>query len=298
MRIATVDLGAGPVVVSARGDTLVSLPSASTMLALIEGGPRAMDVACADLERGEPIARIDDVNLQWLPPVPVPPSIRDFSVFETHIRQAGAEIARMRGATPEGDSIPQVYRDQPIYYKGNRFSCVGHRHPVRWPTYSKKLDFELEFGIYIRRGGRDIAAKDAAAHIFGYTIFNDVSARDIQGAEMVGQLGPAKGKDFDTGNVMGPWIVTPDELGDAYDLTMAVHVNGAVWATGHTRDMLHTFEEMIASVSRDETLHPGEFFGSGTVGNGCGLELDRWISPGDEVSLHVEGLGTLTNRIG
>lgn len=95
---------------------------------------------------------------------------------------------------------------------------VGPDAEGRWPAYAQ-LDYELELACVIGRGGVDIAHEDAAAHIFGYTIFNDVSVRDAQATEMEGQLGPAKGKDFDTGNVLGPWIVTADEVGDPYDLT-------------------------------------------------------------------------------
>ncbi len=114
---------------------------------------------------------------------------------------------------------------------------------------------------------------------------------------MQGRLGPAKGKDFDTGNAMGPYLVTPDEVPDPYNLTMVARVNGEPWSRGNSGDMHFTFEDMIAYVSQDETLHPGEFIGSGTVGNGCGLELDRWLQPGDMVELEVEHLGVLRNRV-
>jgi 2-keto-4-pentenoate hydratase/2-oxohepta-3-ene-1,7-dioic acid hydratase in catechol pathway len=124
-----------------------------------------------------------------------------------------------------------------------------------------------------------------------------VSARDAQATEMEGQLGPAKGKDFDTGNVLGPWLVTADEIGDPYDLTMVARVNGEEWSRGHSGTMHHRFEDIIAFVSRSETLHPGEILGSGTVGGGCGLELGRFLDPGDVVELEVERIGVLRNRI-
>ncbi len=133
--------------------------------------------------------------------------------------------------------------------------------------------------------------------IFGYTIFNDFSARDAQEIEMTCPFGPAKGKDFDRGSAMGPWIVTRDEVPDPAALTMIARVNGEEWSRGNSRTMVHGVEAMIAHVSRDETLHPGEIFGSGTVGGGCGLELDRWLSPGDVVELEVEGIGVLRNRV-
>ena len=189
-----------------------------------------------------------------------------------------------------------VYK-QPVYYKGNRFNVVGHEEEVRWPRYSAMLDYELEFGIFLAAKGRDIPVDEAHKYIFGYTIFNDFSARDAQEIEMAGGLGPAKGKDFDTGNAIGPWIVTRDEVKDAQNLNMIARVNGEECSRNNSSCMLHTFEQMIAHASRDETLYPGEFFGSGTTGNGCGLELDRWLKPGDVVELEVEGIGVLRNRV-
>lgn len=273
-------------------------PHLTDMLALMDGGDAALDLARDLASRDGPAHALSDVRL--LAPVPVPRQMRDFMVFETHVRQSMAAVNRLNGTTPtrpEQIEIPAVIRGQPIYYKGNRFTVIGPDHDVRWPSYSEKLDFELEFGIFIGRGGRDIPASRARDHVFGYTIFNDISARDTQAKEMQGWLGPAKGKDFDTGNVIGPWIVTKDDLPDPYALSMTVRVNGEIWASGTTGTMLHTFEDMIAHASRDETLHVGEFLGSGTVGSGCGLELDRWIQPGDVIELEVSGIGTLRNRI-
>jgi len=278
-----------------------------SMLDLIDAGEAGLDLArrlaedgVADGEVGLALA---DVTLRS--PVPVPRQLRDFMVFETHIRQSIAAINRIAAARgrpsgptdPASVTVPPVCRERPIHYKGNRFSVVGTDADVLWPSYTERLDFELEFGVFIGRAGRDIPAARAAEHIFGYAIFNDFSARDAQGAEMEGMLGPAKGKDFDTGNAIGPWIATPDEVGDAADLTMSVRVNGETWATGNSRDMMHGFPEIIAYTSRDVTLHPGEFLGSGTVGNGCGLELDRWLKPGDVVELEVERIGVLRNRV-
>jgi 2-keto-4-pentenoate hydratase/2-oxohepta-3-ene-1,7-dioic acid hydratase in catechol pathway len=151
--------------------------------------------------------------------------------------------------------------------------------------------------VIIGRRGTDIPEERAREYIFGYTILNDFSARDIQGEEMSVGLGPAKGKDFRTGTVLGPWIVTADELTDPYNLRMTVRVNGEVWSEGHSGTIYWRFEQMIAHASRSETLYPGEVFGSGTVGRGCGLELGRWLKPGDVVELEIEGIGVLRNRV-
>ena len=201
------------------------------------------------------------------------------------------------------DSRP--WYERPVYYKGNRFNVVGHGAPVRMPRYTRAFDWELEFGILLGKGGRDIARDKAHEHIGGYVVFNDFSARDIQGREMGGRLGPAKGKDFDTGNAIGPVLVTPDEVPDPYGLEMTARINGQEVSRGHSRGMRYGFEEMIAYVSQDETLHPGEFFGSGTATlpesgrdrRGCGVEMGRFLQAGDVIELEVERLGVLRNTV-
>ena len=283
-------------------------PSAGfeSMLDLIAGGERVLDQARKTAGQanwdGPAVHCLADVKL--LSPIPVPPQIRDFSVTEQHMRQAIIAIGKLRAKrtgipAPAGSSVAvsEVIYKQPIYYKGNRFSVIGHDEDVKWPRYSSLLDYELEFGIFLAAQGKDIPASQAHRYIFGYTVFNDFSARDAQEVEMAGALGPAKGKDFDTGNAIGPWIATEDEIADAHALTMVARVNGEEWSRNNSRCMLHTFEDMIAHVSRDETLYPGEFFGSGTVGNGCGLEMDRWLKPDDVIELEVEGIGVLRNRV-
>jgi 2-keto-4-pentenoate hydratase/2-oxohepta-3-ene-1,7-dioic acid hydratase in catechol pathway len=168
---------------------------------------------------------------------------------------------------------------------------------VQWPRYSKVMDYELEVGVVTRRTRSNIPAHEAGAHIFGYTIFNDFSARDRQAVEMQGRLGPAKGKSFDGSNALGPWLVTPDELGDPQTLNVEVRVNGETRAKGDTKGMLFSFEELIAYASQDETIRAGEFFGSGTVGNCCGLEIGRFLDNGDTIELHVDRIGVLTNTV-
>ena len=202
--------------------------------------------------------------------------------------------------------LNRPWYERPIYYKGNRFGVVGDGARVAIPRYCRAMfDWELEFGIFLCKQGRDVPQEQAGDYIGGYTIFNDFSARDIQGREMGGRLGPAKGKDFDGGNAIGPALVTPDEVPDPYNLVMRARINGEEVSYGHTKGMYWTFEQMIAYVSQSETLYPGEFFGSGTgtvreSGKDrrcCGLEMGRFLKPGDTVELEVERLGTLTNYI-
>ncbi len=250
----------------------------------------------------------------FLSPVPVPESIRDAMAFEQHIinsiRIVGLGPFAKIDETLEnwfGRRRSLAYRlnkpwyERPVYYKSNRFSVVGHGAVVRMPAYTNQFDYELEWGVIIGKGGRDITLAAARDHIAGYTIFNDFSARDIQMKEMKGRLGPAKGKDFDTGNAIGPWLVTPDDIPDPYNLTMTARVNGEEWSRGTTGDMHWTFEKIISYISQSETLYPGEFIGSGTcsgrLGKGSGLELGRTLKAGDVVELEVEKIGILRNRV-
>jgi 2-keto-4-pentenoate hydratase/2-oxohepta-3-ene-1,7-dioic acid hydratase in catechol pathway len=263
------------------------------MLAMIEGGDYALADARALLAEPPDGTVIALADLQFRAPL-VPVQYRDCLVFEEHLVNAFAEAEKMTGRCY---AVPPVWYEQPIYYKGNRLSFIGHGEVVRWPAYSDHMDLELELAIVIGKGGVDIQKEDAPAHIWGYTILNDVSSRDAQMREFAGQLGPAKGKDFDTGNVLGPWIVTADEIQHPAALDMEVHVNGERWGGGNSQQMYHTFADIIAHISASETIYPGEVIGSGTVGTGCGLEIGKRLSDGDEMSLTIEKLGILSNTI-
>ena len=275
---------------AARG-LVVELPAFGSMVELIAGGESALDRA-RDLEqRAEAVHELASVRL--LAPL-MPNSLRDCLVFEGHARNASAELARMGGRQPA--PIPPVWYAQPIYYKGNRCSVIGHDQDVLWPSYSKVMDYELELACVIGRRATDMPREEALQAVFGYTIFNDASARDAQTLEMPGGLGPAKGKDFDTGNVLGPWIVTADELDDPQRLTMVARVNGEEWSRGNSADMHHPFDRIIEFVSRSETLYPSDVIASGTANTGSGQELGRFLTSGDVVELEIEGIGVLRNR--
>jgi 2-keto-4-pentenoate hydratase/2-oxohepta-3-ene-1,7-dioic acid hydratase in catechol pathway len=281
-----------------------------SVLALIEGGEAALDHARTLVQRAPLAAVLARSRVRLRAPIQPPPQMRDCSCFELHLRQAFAAARQLRAArTPDpqatlaamntraDDRVIDTFNRQPIYYKCNRFAVIGADDDVVWPSFSKSLDFELEFGCYIGKRTKDVKKEQARAHIVGYTIFNDISARDAQAMEMPGMLGPAKSKDFDTANVMGPCLVTADEIENPYDLTMVARVNGEEWGRGSTQTMRWTFEEVIEHISRSETLYPGEFLGSGTVGNGCGLEQLRSLKADDVVELEVQGIGVLRTRI-
>lgn len=278
-----------------RANAIANAAIPTDMVALLQNGTFGMEQAKAALEfadacdeglDGLPLSIAADA-VQLLAPVPRPSSIRDTISFEGHMRAFERRTGKV---------TPDLWYKRPIYYKGNPASVVGPEAEIRWPAYAEKLDYELEYGIIIGKPGCDIAVGDARGHIAGYLIFNDFSARDVIPGEVSVNLGPSKGKDFDTGNAMGPWLVTPDEV-DASNLKMTARINGETWSTGNSSDMFWSFEQMIAFISQSETLHPGDFIGSGTIENGCGDEMDKWLSPGDVVELEVEGLGLLRNTI-
>jgi fumarylacetoacetate (FAA) hydrolase len=289
---------------------------------VLPGGPRAsLDAVLAEWDSTGPALRtllakyVGDSHENWvvpedtrfgkrplaaktlLPPVMTPRSFRDFYAFESHVK-----TCRERRGLP---MVPEWYQ-QPVFYFSNAGSLVGTETPVPAPQGCRELDYELELGVIIGRGGRNIAPENAWDHVAGFTIINDLSARDLQRQEMAVGLGPAKGKDFAT--AVGPWLVTLDELRERIDaenrvhLAMAARVNGRELSRGDAASMHFTWPQLIAQASRDATLFPGDLIGSGTVGTGCILELGPdqtggWLKPGDVVELEIEKLGVLRTPI-
>jgi fumarylacetoacetate (FAA) hydrolase len=243
--------------------------------------------------------RLDYIAL--LAPLPRPPSMRDGYAFRQHV-----ETARRNRGVP---MIPEF--DQfPVFYFTNHQAVTGPGDVAVEELHLNQLDFELEVACVIGRAGKNLRANEADRHVFGLTIMNDWSARALQMQEMKLNLGPAKGKDFATS--IGPWLVTMDEIADrtttgpngaSFDLAMTADVNGVRVSQGNVKDMMFTFAQILERVSYGVTLHPGDVIGSGTVGTGCFLELNgsgvtnQWLAPGDTVSLEIERLGRLENRI-
>jgi 2-keto-4-pentenoate hydratase/2-oxohepta-3-ene-1,7-dioic acid hydratase in catechol pathway len=261
----------------------------STQL-LIDQGPEVWaevrDVARA--ASGIPSLEVADrAGHKWLSPLDKLPSLRDFLAFESHVK-AGAER--------RGSDVPDYWYEAPVYYKGNHRAIIGPNDPCPWPRYSNQLDFELELAMVVGIRGRDIEPSDAARHIFGFTVMNDFSARDIQAREMTTWLGPAKGKDFAT--ALGPCIVTADEVGTEPDLEMICRVNGEEWGRARSSEMHWSWADMLIHVSQSEDVYPGDVYGSGTPGGCCGLDLGRQLTSGDVVELEIEGIGKLSNPVG
>ena len=257
-----------------------------SMSAAIAAGPTFLAAAArtvASVEDGSAVLPLGPA--QWLAPID-PPVMRDCLAFEQHLRNTFLK------SLPK---VPDQHYQMPLYYKGNPLTLIGHEQEAPWPDYTKQMDYELELGFVIGSSGKDLTPENALSHLFGVTIFNDFSARDIQSQEMQGLLGPSKGKDFAT--ALGPWITTADEL-DVHNLTMVARVNGEEWSRGSSSTMMWRVEELLAYISKAEGIVAGELIGSGTVGLGCGLELGKMLRPGDVVELEVEGIGVLRNRLG
>jgi 2-keto-4-pentenoate hydratase/2-oxohepta-3-ene-1,7-dioic acid hydratase in catechol pathway len=256
----------------------------TSMIELLRAGEGAMalahDLVGAAKDDRAVDHRLDEVRLRA--PLPRPNSMRDFMLVEEHVRNAFGEV-------------PPEWYEIPVYWKGNCDAVIGPDDEVPWPRYTDKLDYELEVAAVLGRPVREASPGEAADAIAGYTIFNDWSARDIQFREMKVGLGPGLGKDFATS--LGPCLTTPDAI-DIDTAPMTARVNGEVWSQGSLGAMRFSFAEVIAHLSQEQTLQPGDVLGSGTVGRGCGLELDRWIAPGDVLELEVEGIGVLRNRVG
>ena len=240
--------------------------------------------------------RYRESEFSFLPPVIRPPSFRDFYGFEAHVKTARAR---------RGLEVPPAWYEIPVFYFSNPTALVGHDAPVYAPAGSTELDYELELGVIIGHGGRDIAPERAWDHVYGFTIINDLSARDLQRKEMTVGLGPAKGKDFAT--AVGPWLVPRSCLADCIEgatlrLEMCARVNGRELSRGNVASLHHAIPQMIAYASRDAELFPGDLIGTGTVGSGCLLEHGPernggWLKPGDVVELEIERIGVLRTPI-
>jgi 2-keto-4-pentenoate hydratase/2-oxohepta-3-ene-1,7-dioic acid hydratase in catechol pathway len=297
--------GAGVINLSAAAPTELAF---SSMQHFIEAGQPALDRAYALLASSPATLASDQIN--WLAPLPIPVQIRDCLGFEEHLKNAfesAVKVSAMGADDPTKAEeelratgrfeVPEVWYQQPIYYKANRFSVAESGKDIVWPAYSEIMDFELEMACIIGKKGKDISKDDAHEHIFGYTIYNDFSARDAQMLESQGMLGPAKGKDFEDSVILGPVIVTKDELNDPYNLRMQARVNGETWCDNNSNTIHWKFSDMIAHISMGETLHPGEVIGSGTVGLGCGLEHLRFLNDGDIVELEIDQIGVISNKV-
>ncbi len=252
-------------------------------------------------------------EIQLLAPLPNPRSFRDYIGFEQHMLNASKSF---------GHKVGEAWYEMPIFYFTNHQAIYGHNDDIKRPEKETKLDLELEMAVIMGKKGKDIKAENADDYIFGYTIFNDWTARAIQKREMEVPLGPHKGKDF--ANAIGPCIVTKDEFdqyrcsisrdihpehlqmpkttGNRFDVKMTAKINGTTIGEGNYKTVYWTFGQMIQRASENNVpLMPGDILGSGTVGWGSLIEnnfsVHRPLEPNDVVELEIEGIGILRNKV-
>lgn len=323
MKLASFRQGEGPVRVGALVDdaTLVDLAQAeqiadgaasgrfASMQALIEGGAAALDQARHLLDLAPDAALLQLADVRLLSPLPVPVRMRDAGMFIEHLAIIRKKMAAMAAEKSDDPSVtaetllqtdqfrlPDVLARRVCYYNGNHLAVIGPGDVLRWPAGVEVIDYELELAVVIGRGGSDISPEAARDHVFGYTLMNDWSARDIQVETGRAGGGPCMGKDF--GTSLGPWIVTADEIPDPQALEMTAAVNGEVWSRGWTRNMHHKVFDAVSELSRLAPLHAGEVIGSGTPAHGSASEQGKVLLPGQVVELNVPEIGTLANEIG
>ncbi|GGG26875.1 hypothetical protein GCM10007304_45820 [Rhodococcoides trifolii] len=300
LRLVSVDTAAGRVVDLARAYALTlarrgAEPDRATaisrtvfpssMSAAIGSGDLFLDAAHQALEAGDDASQsIDEVSWRAAVDSPV---IRDGLTFETHIQNFHRVVAKTQPAR-------SLY-ERPGYFKGTTAKSYGHDQVLPYPDYTDALDWELEIGYVVGRSGSDLTPDNSLDHLFGITIFNDLSARDVQGAEMAIGMGPQKCKDF--GYVIGPWITTMDEIASIEGLVGQVRVNGDVVSDTKVENFVYTPAELLAYVSIADRLQPGDIIGSGTMGFGAGVEIGRFLQPGDVLELELEGVGTLRTPV-
>ncbi|WP_411502372.1 fumarylacetoacetate hydrolase family protein [Brevibacillus centrosporus] len=259
-----------------------SLEAAKTALDFIYSTP-AEEVRKNDI--GEIFFSLNDVTVR----VPLQPvSIRDTLNSEVHFKNS-LEVVGI-------SELPALFYERPYYYRTSHTSIAGPEDVIPWPSFGERLDFELEFAAIIGKKGINISAETAHEYIMGYTIFNDISIRDYQRKDMSTSMGPSKCKNFSHGNILGPCIVTSDEL-DPSNIRLQARINGEVWSDSRSSDMHYSFAQLIEFISKEETLYPGEIICSGTMAFGCGLEINRYLKSNDIIELEVDGIGILRNQI-
>jgi 2-keto-4-pentenoate hydratase/2-oxohepta-3-ene-1,7-dioic acid hydratase in catechol pathway len=287
-----------------RAAELAAATVGPTMIDFFRGGATARAAADRALElvathgdpgrrgpRGERVAyALDEVRLRA--PVPRPNSLRDCTGFLRHMEEflAGLGLPQMSA---------ELFRRRPMYFKANPDMVLGPDDVVPWPRLGEKLDFEIEPAIFIGKEGVNVRAEDAAGYVAGYTILNDFSLRDLQQEEMslgVNLYGLSKSKDA-ARYALGPCVVTADEI-ELEGRELVVRVNGEEWVRESTSEMTWTFADLVAFVSQDEPVFPGDCLAGGSPPKGYGAAIGRWIAPGDVVECEIEGIGVLRNTVG
>lgn len=279
MKLVTFDEGEGPLTGVVEGDAVLPLRDTVEMVDLIKRGGGWAPTG--------PALPLDSVRLL----APIVPRRNVFCVgwnYAEHFAE---------GKDFRGPSAAQEIPAHPALFSKNPFAIVGHNAAIQHPApISIELDYEVELAVVIGTEGRDITEERALDHVFGYTVGNDVSVRDVQRTWHGGQW--FKGKNFDTHMPLGPWIVTKDEIPDPQALRISSRLNGVTKQDSSTKNMVFPVARIIAEISAGLTLHPGDVIITGTPeGVGMGRKPPEWMKPGDVIEVEIEKIGTLRNHI-
>lgn len=271
------------------------------MLALIGAGALALDWLREAVEfvrtRGivatgrKQLIVHDLARVRLLAPITRPPGIACFVTWRAHVEDSQSKGFAML-------QFPEPGSDMRAYYKANPDAVEGPDTVIARPAYAASTDVECEMAAVVGVGGKDLSIEQAQQAIVGYTIFNDVSYREIQRKEMAFGLGPTKGKDADHSNVLGPWLVTADEVGDPQDLGMSFCVNGQTIGSHRTSQMAWGFADLVSYLSKGQTLYPGQMVTSGAFPGGCALDANINLRSGDVIEMRIDRLGSLVSTLG
>jgi 2-keto-4-pentenoate hydratase/2-oxohepta-3-ene-1,7-dioic acid hydratase in catechol pathway len=281
MKFVTFQAGGAPVAPGVvAGDRVIGLAAAgfSDMLAVLASGPEGRAKIETFVQHPSADSTFPLASVRLLAPVPRPPKLICIGLnYRDHAAEAHQEIPK----------VPTIFA---------KFSnvVIGPGDAIVLPKISRKPDYEAEFMFVIGTGGRNIAAENWQQHVFGYTVFNDVSARDFQMATSQWMIG----KTFDTFAPMGPYLVTADEISDPHALDISLRIGSEVLQHSNTRELIFKIPELVAYLSSVVTLEPGDVIATGTpAGVGCARKPPRYLQPGEEVIVSIEGIGELRNPV-
>jgi 2-keto-4-pentenoate hydratase/2-oxohepta-3-ene-1,7-dioic acid hydratase in catechol pathway len=287
MRYATFSLPSDPALRwgAVRGDRIVEITSAPSLLGLIRQGPdawrRAADLVAASEGAGHPLS-----DIRWHSPIPRP--LKNIFCLGLNYAAHALESARARGREPQLPAVPVFFTKAPTTMNGPFDEIPVER------SVTNQVDWEVELGVIIGTTGKNISRAQALEHVFGYTVINDISARELQASHMQW----FKGKSLDGTCPMGPVIVTADEFGDPQTKRVQCRVNGVLKQDGHTSDMIFPVDVTIEWLSKGLTLEAGDIIATGTpAGVGIGRTPPEFLNSGDVVETEIEGIGTLKNQI-
>lgn len=290
------------------GGRWAPVPGEDDLVSFLAGGETARDRAREAIAAATETADPADALLPFRPR-----SIRAYMLWEEHFVNSSRMLVKRFFPRPvpqvvagyerlTGRTFPKLkpnarYHEAPVFYVANHTSVLADGQEMWWPSHTEALDFELELACVLARPLADATPEEAVEAVGGWFVLNDWTARDVQADDARRNVfGPViKAKSFATS--IGPDVLTADALPDWTAASGRVRIDGEVWCEGRTANPRHSLGEMLAFASAGERLDAGDVISTGTMPGCCGLELDRWVRPGQTVELEIDGIGTLANRI-